>query len=188
MHLSYGAVVYFCKLGLLAPTPGVPAWCPQVYHVRAPLNFNNYRVHTQASQGLSMTGAVWTPRISLRRQSVYWSPAKKDLLKKDLKILELQWSPIFLQENEAMINSGKTMARAVWGTMEKEKTCTNPTVHGLSHNIAAVSPQPHNACVFHARHLRLLGHTVIYCSRLTIFAPHQRRKMHVVRECQDNRA
>lgn len=72
--------------------------------------------------------------------------------------------------------------------MEKEKTRTKPTVHGLSHNIAAVSPQPHNARVFRARRLRLLGHTVIYCSTLTIFAPHQRRKMHVVRERQDNRA
>lgn len=88
-----------------------------------------------------------------------------------------------------MINSGKTMERAVCEAQGEEKKTTNPTGHGTPHNITAVSPQPRNARVVRAGHLALLGHTDGYLSPyVTIFASPQRQQMHVVKGCQDNHA
>lgn len=147
----------------------------------SPLNFN-YRVHAQTSWGLSMNDTVWMPRISPRRQSVCWSPAKKDLLSHSGVAVKPYFSPGKWCNGKFWEHNGKS---TLWGTREKEKTCTKPMVY-----LTTLQQYHHNHIMHVSSMLGTLDCSVtwlvIYCSG-SLFASPQ-RKMHVVKECQDNRA
>lgn len=125
-------------------------------------------LHTGASQGLSMTGTVWTPRISPRRQSVYCSPAKKDLLSHSGVAVKPYFSAEKWCNDKFWKDNGQTSSLRHRGERE-------PVQNPLSMVCLTTLQQYHQSHMMHmSSMLGTLGcsvtELVIYCSGL-LFLP-----------------